>query len=150
MKHFLFILLLLAASLGRGYAQRQVSLNPGFSLRKPEQSVPLTAFADSITRVFQAVDKTRITSGILEEYGLQFIDHTPFTGTNGYSAANQLTINSWRALYGDLCGARINSNAQAMTSLATVNQALERYAGDANVELPILHFDYHSIRTLSA
>jgi hypothetical protein len=147
MKHFLFVLLLLTASLGRSEAQRG-GFGPGqFSFVKPEQSVPLTAFADSITRVFQAVDKTRITSGILEEYGLQFIDHTPFTGTNGYSAANQLTINSWRALYGDLCGARINSNAQAMPSLATVNQALDRYAGDANVELPLLHFDYHSIRT---
>jgi hypothetical protein len=86
MKHFLFVLLLLTASLGRSEAQRG-GFTPGqFSFVKPEQSVPLTAFADSIARVFQAVDKTRITFGILEEYGLQFIDHTPFTGTNGYSA----------------------------------------------------------------
>lgn len=93
------------------------------------------------------MDGTRITSGILEEHGLQFIDHAPFTGTNGYTAANQLNINRWRAIYGDLYGARINNNAATMPSLATVNQALERYARDANVELPILHFNYHSIRT---
>lgn len=83
----------------------------------------------------------------MEEYGLQFIDHVPFTGTNGFTADNQLDINRWRAIYGDLYGARINSNSAGMASLAAVNQALDRYARDEHVELPILHFNYHSIRT---
>jgi hypothetical protein len=39
--------------------------------------------------MFQSVDKSRVPSGILEEYGLQFIDHTSFTGTNGFTTANQ-------------------------------------------------------------
>ena len=156
MKRFLLLLLLAA----RGFASLAQSTTPVNPVRPSlpplafptpvsasEQGPPLTAFADSINRIFQAVDKSRVSSGILEEYGLQFIDHTPFTGTNGYSAANQLNINRWRAIYGDLRGARINNNAAAMPSLAAVNQALDRYAADANVELPILHFNYHSIRT---
>ena len=138
MKRLLLLLSLLAAGAGPGLAQTSST---------PERGIPLTAFADSIARVFQNVDKSHIASGILEEYGLQFIDHTPFTGTNGYSAANQLDINRWRAIYGDLYGARINNNAAAMPSLAAVNQTLEQYATDANVELAILHFNYHSIRT---
>jgi hypothetical protein len=138
MKRFL-LLLLFAIGYSPGWAQT--------SFPTPERGVPLTAFADSINRVFQAVNKSRVTSGILEEYGLQFINHTPFTGTNGYSTANQLDINRWRAIYGDLYGARINSNAAAMPSLAAVNQALDQYAADANVELAVLHFNYHSIRT---
>ncbi|MCI1190175.1 hypothetical protein MON38_22340 [Hymenobacter sp. DH14] len=34
-----------------------------------------------------------------------------------------------------------------MLPLATVNQRLAQYALDSAVELPILHFNYHSIRT---
>jgi hypothetical protein len=96
--------------------------------------------------VFQSVDKSRVPSGILEEYGLQFIDHTSFTGTNGFTTANQLDINRWRAIYGDLDGARINGNSADMSSLSAVNQKLALYAREPNVELPILHLDYHSIR----
>ncbi|QKG59068.1 T9SS type A sorting domain-containing protein (plasmid) [Hymenobacter sp. BRD128] len=136
MKKLVLGLLVLLASLSASHAQTG-----------PEDQAPLTAFADSINAVFQAVDKSRIPSGILEEYGLQLIDHVPFTGSNGFSAANQLDINRWRAIYGDLYGARINANAQNMPSLATVNQQLALYARDAYVELPILHFDYNSIRT---
>lgn len=144
MKQILLFWLLAAASLGTGFAQ----LRPNVAPQGPaETEAPLTAFADSINRIFQGVDKSRVPSGILEEYGLQYIDHTPFTGTTGPTAANQLDINRWRALYGDLYGARINANSAAMPSLATVNQQLCRYARDANVELPILHFNYHSVRT---
>lgn len=129
MKRFL-LLLLLAARGFASLAQSTTPVNPiraslpPFAFPTPvsasEQGPPLTAFADSINRIFQAVDKSRVSSGILEEYGLQFIDHTPFTGTNGYSAANQLNINRWRAIYGDLRGARINNNAAAMPNLAAV------------------------------
>ena len=112
-----------------------------------EYEAPITGFADAINLVFQSVDKSRVASGILEEYGLQFIDHTPFTGTNGFTVANQVDINRWRALYGDLYGARINENSAAMMSLAGVNIRLKLSAFEPSVELPILHFDYHSIRT---
>lgn len=136
MKNFVLSLLLLLASLSASHAQTS-----------PEDQAPRTAFADSITAVFRNVDKTRVPSGLLEEVGLQFSDHAPFTGANGYTTANQLDINRWRALYGDLDGARLNANANGLPSLATVNQQLARYARDAYVELPILHLDYHSIRT---
>ena len=135
MKKLLLALLLLAANFGRGYAQQAPA----------DYEAPRTAFADSINRVFAAVDKSRINSGILEEYGLQFIDHAPFTGTNGFTVDNQLDINRWRAIYGDLQGARINTNSASMVSLASANQALDLYARDAYVELPILHYNYHSI-----
>ena len=140
MKHLL-LLLLLTASLG--HARAQQALTPAL------YQAPITAFADSINRVFQAFDKSpgRIPSGILEEYSLQFIDHQPFTGTNGSTTDNQLDINRWRAIYGDLQGARINSASASMLTLAAVNLALDRYATDVYVELPILHFTYHSIRT---
>lgn len=137
MKKLLLALLLLAANFGRGYAQQAPA----------DYEAPRTAFADSINRVFAAVDKSRINSGILEEYGLQFIDHAPFTGTNGFTVDNQLDINRWRAIYGDLQGARINTNSASMVSLASANQALDLYARDAYVELPILHYNYHSIAT---
>lgn len=152
MKQLLCSLMLLVAGLGNSWAQRSGAATqalpgggtpPGPSL----YDAPITGFADAINAVFQSVDKSRVPSGILEEYGLQFIDHVSFTGTNGFTVANQLDINRWRALYGDLYGARINSNAAAMQALSGVNVRLELYANEPNVELPILHFDYHSIRT---
>ena len=96
MKHFLLSLLLALATLHGAAAQRLTPTSTaqaagaggGGTPAPPEYEAPKTAFADSINRVFQYVDKTRVPSGILEEYGLQFIDHAPFTGTNGYTAAN--------------------------------------------------------------
>jgi hypothetical protein len=117
------------------------------STTPPEYEAPITVFADSISRVFQYLDKSpaRIPSGILEECGMQFIDHAPFTGLT-YTIDNQLDMNRWRALYGDMDGARINDNA-SVVPLATANLFLKPFANDSYVELPILHFDYHSIRT---
>ena len=154
MKRLLFSVGLLLASLHPSPAQRSAGPtspallpSPSTPPAPPEYEAPITGFADAINTVFQAVDKSRVASGILEEYGLQFIDHTPFTGTNGFTAANQLDINRWRAIYGDLYGARINNNSAAMVSLADVNTRLDAYAIEPSVELPILHLDYHSIRT---
>ena len=93
------------------------------------------------------MDKSRVLSGILEEYSLQFIDHTPFTGSNGFTTDNQLDINRWRAIYGDLDGARINGNAAGLLPLNGANQRLATYANEPSIELPILHVEYHSIRT---
>ncbi len=150
MKHVLLPLLLAVAGIAPGLAQAPADTTAGRSTgpsAPPEYEAPITSFADSINRVFQYVDKTRVPSGILEEYGLQFLDHVPYTGTNGFTAANRMDINRWHALYGDLYGARINANADNLVPLTTVNLRLNLYARDANVELPILHFDYHSIRT---
>jgi len=60
MKKLLLALLLVWASAHLALAQAP-----------PEQQFPLTAFTDSINRIFQGVDKSRMPSGILEEYGLQ-------------------------------------------------------------------------------
>ena len=93
MKRLLLSLLLLATSLGSSLAQRTgVTTNAvpgggGGTPAPPEYEAPITGFADAINTVFQSVDKSRVPSGILEEYGLQFIDHTPFTGTNGFTTA---------------------------------------------------------------
>lgn len=96
MKRILCSLLLLATSLG-SMAQRPggpttlvapggggTPLPSGPSLYEPA----ITGFADAINTVFQSVDKSRVLSGILEEYSLQFIDHTPFTGSNGFTTDN--------------------------------------------------------------
>ena len=151
MKQFLLTLGLVLASLSGSLAQRGGITNAVSGGRAgstpPIFAPPITAFADSINAVFQYLDKNRVPSGILEEYGLQLVDHLPYTGTNGFTTDNQFDINHWRALYGDLFGARINSNAAGMPSLAIVNQQLAIYAQEPSVELPILHFDYHSIRT---
>lgn len=144
MKHFLFVLALLFLTLDNGFAQRL----PAGRTTAPasEYEAPTTTFADSINAVFQNLDKSRVASGILEDYGLQFLDHAPFTGTGGFTADNQLDMGRWRALYGDLYGARINTAAMSMASLAAVNQALAQYAPEPSVELPILHFNYHRFR----
>ena len=113
MKHVLLSLLLALASLGHAAAQRlagpitQAAVGGGGPATPPEYEVPVTAFADSINRVFAAIDKTRVPSGLLEDYGLQFLDHAPFTGTNGFTAANQVDLDRWRAIYGGLYGGRI-------------------------------------------
>lgn len=133
MKQFLLTWLLVAASLGSmaqriGGATTNAVSGGGGGTPPPTYEPAITGFADAVNNVFQSIDKSRVPSGILEEYGLQFIDHQPFTGTNGFTAANQLDINRWRALLGDLDGARINDNAAGLPSLAVANQKLAIYA----------------------
>ena len=64
---------LLLASLG-GMAQRNAGATPttqvvigggGGTPAPPEYEAPLTGFADAVNAVFQAVDKSRVPSGIL-------------------------------------------------------------------------------------
>ena len=97
MKHILLSLLLALAVLHGTAAQRlaapttqaAAAIGGGGPAAPPEYEAPRTAFADSINRIFRFLDKTRVPSGILEDYGLQFIDHAPFTGTNGFTAARR-------------------------------------------------------------
>ncbi|UOQ98672.1 hypothetical protein MUN81_04065 [Hymenobacter sp. 5317J-9] len=94
MKQFLLSMMLVLASVSGSQAQKtggpttQATVpGGGGPVAPPAFAPPVTAFADSLNAVFQYLDKSRVASGILEEYGLQLLDHLPFTGTNGFPVA---------------------------------------------------------------
>ena len=54
-------------------------------------------YADTINHIFEHVDKSRITTGLLSDYGVQMVNLSDFNGTPADS--NYVDINTWKKLY---------------------------------------------------
>lgn len=65
-------------------------------------------YTDTINHVFEHVDKSRITTGLLSDYGVQMVDISGFNGIP--SDSNYVDINTWKKLYTGIYTSRINSN----------------------------------------
>jgi len=79
-----------------------------------------TPHADSI---FQHINRSLVSTGLLTNYGVALKDYAPFQGTS-LSAANQLRgLAEWRLLYGAMQSSIFNGNA-TLLPLATANQRL--------------------------
>ncbi|MEI7677034.1 MAG: hypothetical protein WCJ03_09660 [Bacteroidales bacterium] len=65
-------------------------------------------YADTINHIFEHVDKTRITTGLLSDYGIQMVEFSNFNGIPADS--NYVDINTWKKLYVGIYTSKINSN----------------------------------------
>lgn len=76
--------------------------------------------ADSI---FQHINRSPVTTGILTNYGFAFRDYNQFQGTT-LTASNQLhSLVEWRLLYTAMQTSIVNTNAN-LPSLVTANQRI--------------------------
>jgi len=109
-------------------------------------SDPLQSKLDS---VFGGLNQAYINTGILTDYGLDLIDHTLFDGT--IKAENQMSMESWRVLYGSLLSSVINPSSN-MVHLSTINQQIDNNWATYNlnnptVDIPTLFIGYQSLRS---
>ena len=148
MKQFLLTWLLAAASLG-SMAQRMgganaVSGGGGGGTPPPTYEPAITGFADAINDVFQYVDKSRVPSGILEEYSFRFAPLRLFAGT--LQDSNRTTATVWRLLYGSVLSGNINGSCP-LPLLPDLNAALQTQVG-AGPAIPLLvqRLDYATLR----
>ena len=58
---------------------------------------PGQEFTDRMNHIFQHVDKSKVASGLLSDYGLQIVEPTYFNGTPADS--NFVDMDAWKILY---------------------------------------------------
>ncbi len=89
------------------------------------QTYDTTTFAGKIGYTFSHVDKTQIHTGLLREYGIDFLDLSNYTGTS-LNDSNYVGLVDWRILYASLYSQRVNTNI-SMLYLDTLNNLFNKY-----------------------
>ena len=72
--------------------------------------------------VFHYVNKNQIATGLLRDYGIEFLNLDNYTGAVLHDS-NFVSLDEWRMLYTSLYSSQINSNAN-MLYLDTVNNLI--------------------------
>jgi hypothetical protein len=99
----------------------------------------------SLNTVFQHIDKSKIPTGYLEEYGPGFV---PFGIFNGQlTDSNRVNIDLWELLYGSFIASKIYGT-QNLPSMETAMNMVSNYSDLKNnlFALPIFLFDYGVLR----
>ncbi len=98
-------------------------------------------FADTINHIFEHVDKSRITTGLLSDYGVQMVNISGFDGTPADS--NYVNINTWKKLYAGIYTSKINSNIY-LDSPDDVDDMISS-ATDSPIPLAMMHYSYNKL-----
>ena len=80
------------------------------------------AFRNQMNTIFQNVNSTPISSGLLWDYGLELTDVTLYNGV--ITSNNYVNLAEWRMLYSSLYTMRFNNNI-SMTAPGTVNSQIK-------------------------
>jgi hypothetical protein len=104
------------------------------------------SFYNRITHVFQSLEKNRVETGLLRDYGIDFIDIQSHSGSHLADSAAVSTY-KWYELYKSLYTYRINQNAPVFTEPDTLAAAMYNYKINTGVTpLPLLLMKYNSFR----
>jgi hypothetical protein len=129
-------------------AGESITLLPGFSFTASAgNSLTLRIAPDNFTvrmnHIFQPVDKNRITTGLLADYGLQMADPKYFNGVTADS--NFVDMDTWRMLYSGMFTSRINSNAN-ITNPETVFTQIDNASHATAVPVAMMHWQYNVLK----
>jgi hypothetical protein len=69
---------------------------------------PGQEFSDRMNHIFQYVNKSRIATGLLSDYGLQMVEPKYFNGVPADS--NYVDMDTWKMLYSGMFTSKINKN----------------------------------------
>lgn len=86
------------------------------------QSYDTTNYYGKMNYVFHYVNKNQIATGLLRDYGIEFLNLDNYTGAVLHDS-NFVSLDEWRMLYTSLYSSQINSNAN-MLYLDTVNNLI--------------------------
>ena len=109
------------------------------------QSYDTTSYYGKMNYVFHYVNKSLVSTGMLRDYGIEFLNLDNYTGSALHDS-NFVALAEWRMLYTSLYSSQINSNANLLY-LDTVNRLIDKYN---NKNLPInfigLHYNYEKLK----
>jgi hypothetical protein len=98
--------------------------------------------SDRINYIFQQTDKSRITTGLLSDYGLQIVEPVYFDGIPADS--NYVDMDTWKMLYSGIYTSKINNNI-SLTSPETVFSQIENTAHTTAVPVAMMHYQYNQL-----
>lgn len=112
-------------------------------------SAQATTFRDIINPVFANVNKTRVSTGYLKEYGYPFLDMGRFDGVS-QADSSVLDMAVWRRLFGcfvtSYVGNTINPTGQQINSLNNINANIDAKENLGYVPISLLFTQYNDIR----
>ncbi len=90
------------------------------------QTFDTTTFYGKMNYIFENVSHTQITTGLLRDYGIDFLNLDDYTG-KVLNDSNYVTLTDWRSLYASIYSEQINTPAN-MLYLDTINRLISQYA----------------------
>jgi len=106
-----------------------------------------TNYADRMNHIFGAIDKTKVTTGYLKEFGIRFNNVESYNGV--LSDSNLVDVTQWKSLYNSLYSMRVGAVATSMlaptTAFANLNNQQAVAAG--TILLAAQHYKYQQYKT---
>lgn len=116
-----------------------------FNCKVQAQTYDTTQYYGKMNYVFHHVDKSQVSTGLLRDYGIEFLNLDNYTGTVLHDS-NFVALDEWRMLYTSLYSSQINSNAN-MLYLDTVNRLINKYNyTDSAISFIGLHYNYDKLK----
>ena len=137
-------------------ASESITLQPGFSFTATQSNSltlkiadpcntgdPAVDFVCRMNHIFQYVDKNRITTGLLSDYGLQIADPAYFDGI--IADSNYVSMDTWRMLYYGLFSSKINNNV-SLTIPETVFDQIDNATHSTAAPVAMMHYQYNALK----
>src|SRR6266700_5149819 len=108
------------------------------------QTFDTTQYYGKMNFIFQNVNTSSINTGMLRDYGIDFLNLDNYTGAM-LNDSNFVGLTEWRLLYASLYSEKINNNAQLL-GLDTLNRL---FSNNSLLTQPInfttLYYNYQSL-----
>ena len=105
-----------------------------------------TDYYDRMEHIFGNIDKTKVSSGFLKEFGIRFNEVEAYNGV--ISSNNLVDKTQWQSLYSSLYTMRVGNVAASMTAPSTVfNNLKTQQNNSTDVVLASLYYNYQQYKT---
>jgi hypothetical protein len=105
-----------------------------------------TAYANRMQHVFGNINKSKVTTGYIKEFGVRFANIEACNGN--LSANNFVTKSEWQALYSSLYSMRVGQVANNMASPQNVNIHSKTLQNNTdNILIATQHYNYQQYKT---
>jgi hypothetical protein len=117
-----------------------------FVAAKAQTGYDTTTFYGKMNFTYAHLNKAKITTGILREYGIDFINQENYTGKIMHDS-NWVNLTDWRVLYASLYSQQI-TNASNLLTLDSVNKRVSQYAmSNQALTFVSLYYNYQGFDT---
>lgn len=105
-----------------------------------------TAYANRMQYIFSNINKSKVTTGYLKEFGVRFANIESCTGV--LNTSNYLTPKEWNGIYSSLYSMRVGTVAQNMTAPSIVSTNLKTAQSNSNdILIAVQHYNYQQYKT---
>ena len=105
-----------------------------------------TAYANRMQYIFSNINKSKVTTGYLKEFGVRFANIEASNGA--LNTSNYVTPKEWNGIYSSLYSMRVGTVAQNMTAPSSVSTNLKNAQNNTNdILFAVQHYNYQQYKT---